>query len=570
MLSKSIESHVDNMSALMTMFTGLKFTAYLNIFPDPAYVENLLQSYSSKNQDAPWLEEVEIFHKRFDSYFSSILIHYALDLKNTHNFGMVPVLRNLGDAMHQQRNSGTNYFGVKGGWGGGSGVGFQFYCNDQMLITGGAGGGGGISYFSNNCQNKSCSISTTSFGGGGGGGIQFRRILLSEDLRKIKTGSTFLSVGGGGGCGSGDSNVAVSTSADAKIDLYCGASVDRDSLSDAALKIELQRSYTHDMFKSQCSTITVEGGGGGGGGGSGSGSEHETGYGFGYGFRYKLVAHMDDNGDNAVDGAGKATQPWEDGGGSSTSPGMLNEGKEGKDGDQSSFYRSFSSLLSAGARSRSCDARFGLGCMCNVSRTILFDCGDRIAMTGTDPPHSVGNMTDIDLTTCANLLKSLPQLANQLDLICPMGGMADGNNEARTGSSPHKDGIKVGELLMRSKQDPSSANDFRISFMVATNVSQVGPTVEGDSLQVEYAMHLIDIAKSIANDDAAGAGGVASQGGVSNGGTGEVYGPLYRRTTTLSAPTPLDGFLQSSFFFSTCILFFVVLVSYKWSKPTHV
>jgi hypothetical protein len=310
----------------------------------------------------------------------------------------------------------------------------------------------------------------------------------------------------------------------------------------------------------------VEGGGGGGGGGggsgSGSGSEHETGYGFGYGFRYKLVAHLDGNRDNAVDGAGKATQPWEDGGGSSTHPGM---GNEGKDGDQSSFYRSLSTLLSASARSRSCGARFGLACMCNVSRMILVDCG-RIAMTGADPPHSAGNMTDIDVTTCANLLKCLPQLANQLDLICPMGGMADGSSPV----DDHKDGIKVGELLMRSKQDNSSTNDLKINFMVATNVSQVGPTVEGDSLQVEYAMYLIDFAKSIANGDAASAGGVANHGGVSNGGTGEVYGPLYRQTTTLSVPTPLDGFLLSSFFFSTCILFVVVLVSYKCSKPTHV
>ena len=100
--------------------------------------------------------------------------------------------------------------------GGGSGFGFQVYCNGRFILTAGAGSGGGIEGdFSSIARHGRMLSSRHSFGGGGGGGVQisvesicegdsdnddcFTLANLPESVYNSQ--SNTISIGGGGGCG---------------------------------------------------------------------------------------------------------------------------------------------------------------------------------------------------------------------------------------------------------------------------------------------------------------------------------------------------------------------------------
>jgi hypothetical protein len=118
--------------------------------------------------------------------------------------------------------------------GGGSGFGFQMYCDDEMILTAGVGGGGGFNlnsvdeivpagFETTNCN--ALDNSSSNYGGGGGGGIQFKTSFVckinedgtnKEDAKTIPicdawslvstqddssdNTTTWLDIGGGGGC----------------------------------------------------------------------------------------------------------------------------------------------------------------------------------------------------------------------------------------------------------------------------------------------------------------------------------------------------------------------------------
>jgi hypothetical protein len=143
--------------------------------------------------------------------------------------------------------------------GGGSGVGFQLYCDNQFVLTAGLGGGGGIEgIFSKsiliNDRHESdyqpenldgfgaCNDGCGGGGGGGGGGMQFnlsfacsdnpysticqRLSQMNTQLHKnndLETDLDFISLGGGGGC--------FLTQYFGDVNMACGESLDFDYLN---------------------------------------------------------------------------------------------------------------------------------------------------------------------------------------------------------------------------------------------------------------------------------------------------------------------------------------------------
>ena len=100
--------------------------------------------------------------------------------------------------------------------GGGSGFGFQIYCNGRFILTAGAGSGGGIEGdIPCNARHGRMLSSSHSFGGGGGGGVQISVESICEGDSDNDDGfalghlpepvynsqSNTISIGGGGGCG---------------------------------------------------------------------------------------------------------------------------------------------------------------------------------------------------------------------------------------------------------------------------------------------------------------------------------------------------------------------------------
>jgi hypothetical protein len=158
--------------------------------------------------------------------------------------------------------------------GGGSGLGFQVYCDEKMILSTGGGGGGGFYY---NTHDRSM----TNFGGGGGGGIQ-----LQIDTDK------WISSGGGGGCGTIDDDEDESTSERKKSSfdahsystatsnkiLQCGWIYDDDAIDLQAMTWHLY----HQPNWSTCSRIEIHGGGGGGGGTDLCCLPYEIDFGFGF------------------------------------------------------------------------------------------------------------------------------------------------------------------------------------------------------------------------------------------------------------------------------------------------
>jgi hypothetical protein len=140
--------------------------------------------------------------------------------------------------------------------GGGSGYGFQVYCDDHLVMSTGAGGGGGF-YLS-------ASNRTISVGGGGGGGLQ---LFYSNS-------SLAVSVGGGGGCG-----------VESGYKILCGFVRDASNVSDANL-LDVASEVLAPEALEQCKVLSVQGGGGGGGG---TGACCKPWH-FGYGYSFTLTS----------------------------------------------------------------------------------------------------------------------------------------------------------------------------------------------------------------------------------------------------------------------------------------
>lgn len=161
--------------------------------------------------------------------FLQHLLGGRLHVNETIAFGAAPLLQ-----VMMQLNSTTTALQA----GGGSGWGFQLYCDSALLLTAGAGGGGG---FSTNAFNRS-------FAGGGGGGAQ------------VMVNGSWWSAGGGGGCSTHDDE-----------QMACGFQQDNDT-------------QPVDMLTGlmQCAEVSVLGGGGGGGGTGACCSPYRIGYGFAF------------------------------------------------------------------------------------------------------------------------------------------------------------------------------------------------------------------------------------------------------------------------------------------------
>eukprot|EP01031_Cornospumella_fuschlensis_P026405 gene26405-31906_t len=152
--------------------------------------------------------------------------------------------------------------------GGGSGWGFQMFCDGLLVMSTGAGGGGGFTLYAPN--------RTLCLGGGGGGGLQ----LFSTSHNAT---SLLWSGGGGGGCGMSDGR-----------NIQCGFTTDTsnpgtNASSTADLDDALNVLSPNSL--QQCKDITISGGGGGGGGTGGCCWPFHIGY--GYSFKISPISSND-------------------------------------------------------------------------------------------------------------------------------------------------------------------------------------------------------------------------------------------------------------------------------------
>eukprot|EP01039_Chlorochromonas_danica_P008142 gene8142-8983_t len=227
------------------------------------------------------IEQAEVGRKDFLPFLHSLLgqplegqvaeeeeqrMKGLVDLQPTLSFGSAQGLLLL------HRLSGTvdeAEGGVSLQAGGGSGWGFQLYCDGDILMTSGAGGGGG--FYLNT------SSTTFNFGGGGGGGLQF----INSSSFNSSTSQTSQSVGGGGGCGSCDEETFLCSSlgVEGGQAITCGFKRDDDALQGEAL-LEVITATRQSL--DQCNDITIQGGGGGGGGTGACCWPFRIGYGFSF------------------------------------------------------------------------------------------------------------------------------------------------------------------------------------------------------------------------------------------------------------------------------------------------
>lgn len=175
--------------------------------------------------------------------------------------------------------------------GGGSGFGWQLYCDNILLMTAGAGGGGGFAIDQ--------PATLISFGGGGGGGLQ---LIFPDNISDLIVGtennnSTFsnnlpyqhYSIGGGNGCGiceldSDSHNVCNQLEDDviASQTINCGFKHDEDI--DPHFTADLLATLQNGSLLNKCSKLQVYGGGGGGGGTDLCCYPFQVGYGFAFSF----------------------------------------------------------------------------------------------------------------------------------------------------------------------------------------------------------------------------------------------------------------------------------------------
>ena len=259
------------------------------------------------------LQQIRIEDSKYLNFFKSILLDRNLSIEYISNIAVIPLF----DILSKETDARAFEFET----GGGSGLGFQLYCDDEIIMTAGAGGGGGIArsrdYSSNDSTRPFPLVSDNNYrisaGAGGGGGVQFladfgehgKRSSMaptsSSSSNSSSSSSLWYSAGGGGGCGTCWNNqreyghrdacylnsipVDVNTQYLRSTSMICGFTRDDDSLHHRQFEKILAETYSHEAFSQQCHRVTIKGGGGGGGG-TGSCCD---GYHFGYGFNFEIT-----------------------------------------------------------------------------------------------------------------------------------------------------------------------------------------------------------------------------------------------------------------------------------------
>ena len=199
------------------------------------------------------IQEMSVGFKGFFQNFNTML-QGNFQPKSWRNFGFAPIyntlikLRSIQSQMPNQTSESTvfrgernvsddetyEYFRIEAG--GGSGLGFQLFCDGAAVLSAGGGGGGQYQLFisdtifvrmtsnskflSSRQLNDSLGgieggLHSLNFGGGGGGGIQFDESFTyrsraavdkseSEETDEPAIAPKWPSIGGGGGCGSCD------------------------------------------------------------------------------------------------------------------------------------------------------------------------------------------------------------------------------------------------------------------------------------------------------------------------------------------------------------------------------
>ena len=179
---------------------------------DKEYIKKLQMcnaTYILPSCDNFILRQINLSYKRFPEFIISLLKGNVMK--------EIPTKAGVSSLLYEALtlSDDKSYIGrIEAG--GGSGFGFQVYCNGRFILTAGAGSGGGIEGdFSSTSQHGRMLSSNHSFGGGGGGGVQISVESICDDdsdnddcftLANLpesvyNSQSNTISIGGGGGCG---------------------------------------------------------------------------------------------------------------------------------------------------------------------------------------------------------------------------------------------------------------------------------------------------------------------------------------------------------------------------------
>ena len=182
--------------------------------------------------------------------------------------------------------------------GGGSGAGFQLFCEGgapgtrggETLLSAGGGGGGGLDAFlgagwegggEGGGEGEAPAIELRSYGGGGGAGVQLYGAVDGN-------WTVLASVGQGGGCGSPDGGAGRGGAVEGVL-LQCGGAWDDDADAKGfAAALHRVTAPSLDDCLARGGEAVVRGGGGGGGGAAFGGCELSPPVGDGYGFAFAL------------------------------------------------------------------------------------------------------------------------------------------------------------------------------------------------------------------------------------------------------------------------------------------
>lgn len=259
--------------------------------------------------------QVSLHDKRWINILHSLL-QGKLDFASESAIqAFVPVV----DAIHEFRQQDRSLWGSRVEAGGGSGFGFQMYCDDRMVLTAGGGGGGGLeglfaleAELSNDPTWQDVG-SNHSYGAGAGAGLQFDLAFACTDETGLidescmvnfpgqfvnisafnssdANSNVFVSLGGGGGCGIGQVDnrniidISNNNSSGSRKWLQCGSQLDSGVFGVGKFMPQLLSLLKRRVRT--CESIRVEGGGGGGGGTAECCAPTSAGFGFNFSFAY--------------------------------------------------------------------------------------------------------------------------------------------------------------------------------------------------------------------------------------------------------------------------------------------
>ena len=144
------------------------------------YFSNLLdlgcasrgQGCSSTNSTLDWENRMQLIknfgYNSYTSFLSAVESECPMRLATSSVYNPNGACQNISELHQSNLYKPQKYYGLSGG--GGSGAGFEIFCQDLItnqettIVTGGGGGGGGV-----NSPEECIGISS---GGGGGGGVQ--------------------------------------------------------------------------------------------------------------------------------------------------------------------------------------------------------------------------------------------------------------------------------------------------------------------------------------------------------------------------------------------------------------